>query len=83
MDGRTNGFTLSHILTVRGIHVASLVKFRQVDGRKNNVAPAHPYHVENSCNKSGLIPPSGLGGHSMTARWTGGRTPDRRADGKK
>ena len=68
MDGRTDGQmdSLSHILTVRGIHVASLVKFRQVGGRKNNVAPAHPYHEENSCSRSGL------GGHSMTARWMDG-----------
>ena len=42
----------------------------QTDGWKNNVALAHPCHEGKSCNKFGLILPSGLGGD----RRTDGRT---------
>ena len=36
--------------------------------KKNIIAVAHPYHEGKSCSKSGLIPPSGLGGDSVTDR---------------
>ena len=48
---------------------------RQLDEQKINVALAHPYHEGKWCSKFGCIPPSGLGGDSMTDRWTDdGRT---------
>ena len=46
---------------------------RQMDKRKNNVALAHPNHKGKWCSKFGWIPPSGLGGYSMTDRLTDAR----------
>ena len=43
-----------------------------MDGGKNNVALAHPYHIGKSCSKFGLILLSGLGGDSMTDGQTDG-----------
>ena len=40
---------------------------------KNNVAVAHlTTHAGKSCSKFGEVPPSDLGGDSMTDRWTDG-----------
>ena len=38
------------------------------------VAITHPYYAGKSCSKFGLIPPSGLGGNSVTDGWTDGQT---------
>ena len=83
--GWTDGkmMLLSHILTMRGSDVASLIEFRPVvkeeiewrtdgrttDARKNNVTLAQPYHKGKWCSKFGWIPPSGLGGDRVTDRW--------------
>ena len=50
-----------------------------MDARENNVALAHPYHEWKWCSKFGWIPPSGLGGDSVTDKWT----VDRRMDGRR
>ena len=51
---------------------------RRTDGRwteRKNNALTHPYHEGRSCSKFGYIPPSNLGGDSVTERWTDpGRT---------
>ena len=41
---------------------------RLTDAQKNNAALAHPYHEGKRCSKFGRIPPSGLGGDSVTDR---------------
>ena len=46
---------------------------RHTDERKNNVALAHSYHERKRCSKFGEILPSGLGGDSVTDRWTDAR----------
>ena len=43
------------------------------DAQKNNAALAHLYHEGKRCSKFGRIPPSGLGGDSVTEGWNDGR----------
>ena len=43
------------------------------DAQRNNAAIAHPYHERKRCWKFGRIPPSGLGGDSVTYRRTDGQ----------
>ena len=43
-----------------------------MDGWKNNVALAHPYHIMRLCSQFGYILSSGLGGDSMMDRWMDG-----------